>query len=142
MGNTGVGWIVPTIVAIVLVVGVAMKLYTNRGAELSQAQLLEHIEKESDVCILDVRSVREYGSGHVPGAINIGHKEVSARLNELDPYRDKDIVVYCELGVRARTAQKTLTKAGFPHVFHLVGDMAGWRKAGLAMEKPGTDATE
>jgi rhodanese-related sulfurtransferase len=142
MRNISVGWIVLIIVAIVLVVGVAMKLYTSRGAELSQAQLLEHIGKESDVCILDVRSAREYNSGHVPGAINISHKEVSARLNELEPYRDKDIVVYCELGVRARMAQKTLTKAGYLHVLHLAGDMAGWRKAGLTMETPETETTE
>ena len=136
------GWTVLIIVAVVLVVGIAIKLYTNRGADMSQAQLLEQIQEKSDVCILDVRSAREYNSGHVPGAINIGHEGVSSRADELERHRNKDIVVYCELGVRARMAQKTLTKAGFLHVFHLVGDMASWRDTGMPMEKPNSQAGE
>lgn len=119
-----------------------MRLFANRGADMSQTQLLEHMERRSEICILDVRSAEEYSSGHVPGAVNIGHKEISARLHELEPYLDKDIVIYCELGVRARMAQKTLTKAGFLRLFHLAGDMAGWRDAGLVTEGPSDGTTE
>lgn len=140
MRNTKVDWIALVLVTIAVVVGVTMKLFANRGADMSQAQLMEHIERKSGLCILDVRSAQEYGSGHLPGAINIGHKEIPARLDELEPYKDKDVVVYCERGVRAKMARKTLTKAGFSHVFHLAGDMAGWRDAGLATETP--DGTE
>ena len=136
------GWAVFIVSAVLIVAGVAIRLYVNRGADLSQAQLLEHIENKSDVCILDVRSAREYHSAHVPGAINIGQKEIFARLDELEPYRDKDVVVYCELGVRARMARKALTRAGFLRVYHLAGDMAGWRDAGLRMDKPGVETTE
>ncbi len=136
------GWIALVIIAVVVVAGVAFKLYVKRGADISQAQLQEWIEQRSDICILDVRTPREYNSGHVPGAINIGHKEISGRLDELKPYMDKDVVVYCELGVRARMAQTTLTKAGFLNVYHLTGDMAGWRNAGLSMETPATNAQE
>jgi rhodanese-related sulfurtransferase len=142
MRSIGVGWIVVIVVAVVLSIGIAIKLHANRGSDMPQAELMRRIREKSDVCILDVRSAREYNSGHVPGAINLGHKEVSARLDELEPYRDTDIVVYCELGVRARIAQKVLTKAGFPSVFHLAGDMAGWREAGLTTDKPGAEATE
>lgn len=142
MGKTRMELVAFVVAIVAVIAGVAIKLYLNRGADMSQAQLLEHIENNSDLCILDVRSAREYASGHVPGAINIGHTEVASRLAELDSFKDKDVVVYCELGVRARKAQNVLTKAGFRHVYHLSGDMAGWRDAGLATEMPATETAE
>jgi phage shock protein E len=142
MRNSRVGWTVSIIVAVVIVTGIAVKLYMSRGADISQDQLVERIKQKSDVCILDVRTVREYNSGHIPGAINIGHKDISTRLEELRPHADKDIVVYCELGVRARMAQTALTKAGFLNVHHLTGDMAAWRDVGLSIEIVGTAAEQ
>ncbi len=134
MRKIHMGWAVLIILAILVVAGVAVKLYVKRGPDISKAQLQEWIEQKSDVCILDVRTVREYSSGHIPGAINIGHRDISTRLDELRPCADKDVVVYCALGVRARMAQTTLAKAGFLHVYHLTGNMAAWRRAGLATE--------
>ena len=142
MRNSRVGWTVLIIVIVTVVAGVAVKLYVSRGADISQAQLLERMEQKADVCILDVRTAREYNSGHIPGSINIGHKEISTRLDELRPYAEKDVIVYCELGVRARMAQTTLTKAGFLRVHHLAGDMVGWRNAGLSMETPDARAEQ
>lgn len=136
------GWVLLVIIGVFVAAGVAAKLYVKRGPDVSQAQLQTWMEQKSDVCILDVRTAREYDSGHIPGAINIGHKEISAHLDELKPHTGKDVVVYCELGVRARMAQTVLAKAGFSRVYHLTGDMAGWRNAGLAMEKPGAETAQ
>jgi rhodanese-related sulfurtransferase len=44
-------------------------------------------------------------------------------------------VVYCERGPRALAAADRLLDAGFTQVRHLTGDMAGWRDAGLPIEK-------
>ena len=136
------GWAVLIIIVVVVVAGVAVKLYVNRGDDISQAQLMERMEQKSDICILDVRTVREYSSGHIPGAINISHKDISTRLDELRPHADKDVVVYCEMGVRARMAQTTLTKAEFLRVYHLIGDMTAWRSSGLATETAGAEAEQ
>lgn len=132
------GWIIIIVLGIAVVAGIAIKMYISRsgGADISQAQLQEWMEQKSDLCILDVRMADEYNSGHVPGAINIAHTEISAHLDRLKPYANKDVVVYCERGVRARMAQSALVKAGFTNVYHLTGDMAAWRKAGLPMDTP------
>ncbi|MHC4742253.1 MAG: rhodanese-like domain-containing protein [Planctomycetota bacterium] len=103
----------------------------SAGENVSQTQLKKWIDEGAEVCILDVRSVKEYQSGCIPGAINIGHRDISNRLDELAPYKDRKIVVYCESGIRSRMARKTLNEAGFSKVYRLIGDMAGWRKAGL-----------
>jgi hypothetical protein len=59
MRNSRRGWIVIIVLSIVVVAGIAVKLYISRsgGANISQAQLQEWMEQKSDLCILDDRSV-------------------------------------------------------------------------------------
>jgi rhodanese-related sulfurtransferase len=84
--------------------------------------------------LLDVRTPEEYEGGHVPGAVNIPHDQVTGRLAELEPYRDRGVVVYCQSGRRAGMAAEALVEAGLP-VRHLDGDMAGWRERNLPIER-------
>ncbi|UCD53089.1 MAG: rhodanese-like domain-containing protein [Phycisphaerales bacterium] len=69
-----------------------------------------------------------------PGALSIPHRHVATRLDELEPYRDRDIMVYCEAGVRARIARTALTRAGFARAYRLIGDRAAWRRGNHAIE--------
>ena len=59
---------------------------------------------------------------------------IGRRLDELEPHRDGEIVLYCESGRRAGKAGDVLTGAGFEGIHHLEGDMSGWRKAGRPTE--------
>jgi len=85
--------------------------------------------------IVDVRSGREYRSGHVPGAIHLPFWLAWLRADDLEAPRDRPVVVYCEHGPRATLAARSLRSAGFRQILYLDGHMAGWRKAGLPMEK-------
>jgi rhodanese-related sulfurtransferase len=76
--------------------------------------------------VLDVRTPEEFAAGHVPGAINIPHTELAARVAELDDARDSDIVVYCRTGRRAEEALGVLGKSGFTRLLHLQGDYTRW----------------
>lgn len=79
-----------------------------------------------DLVVLDVRTPAEYAAGHVPGAVNVPHDQIEARLDELAALREKDVVVYCHSGRRAALAVETLTRHGFTRLEHLSGDMQGW----------------
>lgn len=107
------------------------------GPNMTSAELVGRLER-NDCLVLDVRSADEYSSGHIPGARNVPHHQVARRLEELKSYRDKDIAVCCEVGLRAHMARKVLAKAGFEHVYHLTGDMAGWRREGLPLHTGAT----
>jgi rhodanese-related sulfurtransferase len=85
--------------------------------------------------LLDVRTPAEFASGRVPGALNIPHTELEARLAEIEPHRSSDVIVYCESGARAAKAAALLVERGFTGVRHLEGDMSGWRDAGLPIAR-------
>lgn len=86
--------------------------------------------------ILDVRTPGEFEGSHVPGAVNVPHDQVSARLDELGADLDRPVIVYCESGKRAGLAEAALVEAGFSNVQHLEGDMRAWRDAGRPTSKP------
>jgi phage shock protein E len=102
-------------------------------ANISPQQLLA--TDTSDWLIVDVRSPDEYASGHVPGAINISHLEIEANLQQLTPFRDKPVVLYCRSGKRAAKAADVLLTHDFSQLKHLQGDMMGWQEEGLNVEK-------
>lgn len=81
---------------------------------------------DRSLLVLDVRTPAEYAEGHLPGAVNIPHTELGARIGELEDARDRDIVVYCRSGGRSAQALETLGKSGFKRILHLKGDYARW----------------
>ncbi len=85
--------------------------------------------------IVDVRTPKEYAAGHVPGAINVPHNDIDSHMSQLESYKNKDVVIYCRSGKRAGMAEATLAQKGFTQVYHLKGDMNGWKAANLKMEK-------
>jgi phage shock protein E len=90
---------------------------------------------DPQVLILDVRTPEEFSAGHVPGAVNIPHTEVTQQLEKLAGRENRPIVVYCKSGRRAAIALDVLAKAGFTRLLHLEGDMDGWRAGGFPLEK-------
>jgi phage shock protein E len=103
---------------------------------IDQASLLKRInDKDPSVVILDVRSPQEYAAGHIPGAINIPYTHLPVRISEIADAGDKDIVVYCEVGVRAEEGAARLRESGFTRLLHLDGDMKAWEESGRAVAK-------
>ncbi len=96
---------------------------------IEQAALLKRIDsKDASTVILDVRTPEEFAKGHVPGAINIPHSHLPARISEVADAADKDIVIYCATGIRSEEAASRLRENGFTRLLHLNGDMEAWEK--------------
>jgi phage shock protein E len=110
----------------------------SAGADpnISQQELVERLQARAEMLVLDVRTAREFHTGHVPGAVNIPHTELAKRLPEIVGYQNKAVVIYCETGGRASTATRVLREAGFASIRHLQGDMAAWRARALPMDTP------
>ncbi|CAH1522459.1 Coenzyme A disulfide reductase [Vibrio owensii] len=62
--------------------------------------------------LLDVRNPGELESvGSIEGAINIPVDQLRQRMNELP--KDKEIVIYCQVGLRGNVAYRQLVNSGF-----------------------------
>lgn len=66
---------------------------------------------EQTTLLVDVRSELEHANGHIPGSLLIPVDDLRDRLNELD--RDKEIWVYCQVGLRGYTASRILQQKGY-----------------------------
>jgi phage shock protein E len=81
---------------------------------------------DRSLLLLDVRTPEEFAEGHLPGAINIPHTELAARIGELSEARSRDVVVYCRSGRRSLQALGTLEDAGFTRLLHLKDGFLRW----------------
>ena len=82
---------------------------------------------KSGALLLDVRTPQEFADGHLEGAVNIPYDQIQRRLAELGADRDREIVTYCQAGVRSGRAQQTLQDSGFKNVFN-GGGYLDWMK--------------
>ena len=102
---------------------------------MSQEALLQHQQMHGDhLFVLDVRTPEEFAAGHVPGAVNISHEQLAARLAEVP--KDKDVVLYCRSGKRAGMAADVLRANGYTRLSQLEGDMQAWSANGRPIAKP------
>lgn len=90
--------------------------HTESLASLSEQQVL-----------LDVRSQIEVSKmGMIPGAINIPVDELRSNLCKLD--QSKEMLVYCQVGVRGHVAARLLTNLGYT-VKNMSGGFKTWKLA-------------
>lgn len=85
--------------------------------------------------VLDVREPDEFAQGHLQGARNVPLSQLSARLKELEKFRDKPVLVVCERGRRANTAAKLLKAQNFTALNVLKGGMQAWIEAKMPSSK-------
>lgn len=71
------------------------------------------------VMLVDVRTPEEYEIGTIQGAVNIPLDEMRSRLSEFD--RNKDIYLFCQVGLRGYLASRVLLLNGFKNVYNLSG---------------------
>jgi rhodanese-related sulfurtransferase len=105
-----------------------------------EALLARMAQHQQDLVILDVRTPEEFAAGHVPGAVNIPHDQLAARLGELETAKSKDIVVYCRTGRRSSLALEILQANGFKQLSHLEGDMVAWQAQNRPVETSAAEA--
>ncbi|MCM3716666.1 rhodanese-like domain-containing protein [Alkalihalobacillus oceani] len=64
-----------------------------------------------------MRETHEFYSGHIHGAVNIPLSRLKQRLKELP--KDKELILYCQSGMRNKQAARILQKKNYTDVSHL-----------------------
>ena len=92
---------------------------------ISVADLADAVERGEPMQLVDVRTPREWASGHVDGAINIPVGDIPASAGELR--RDVGVATICEGGFRSMIAASLLAREGITHLANVNGGMAAYR---------------
>ena len=105
------------------------------GPSVTAAEATRLINRE-DALVLDVREPGEYAAGHILGAKNVPAARLDGPLpGDLAKRKDRALILYCERGDAAPKAAGLLRKQGFEKAVALAGGIAGWRQAGLPVQK-------
>ena len=88
---------------------------------INNEELENIIKNNKNALILDVRTIEEFRGGHIPKEKNIPVQELKSQLNNLDNYKDNDIIVYCASGMRSSSSANILANNGFNKVYNLGG---------------------
>lgn len=86
---------------------------------------------DGDTIVVDVRDENEYKSGHVLNARNLPVSKLDERMHEIEKYKERDIVLYCDSGMRTTRASAKLKKNGFAKLHVIAGGLTAWEKANL-----------
>jgi thioredoxin len=101
----------------------------------TNSQVIENIEvskfrqlvHNTEGVIIDVRTPKEFHSGHIKDATNIDFysDNFTEKLNIVR--KDIPIYVYCRSGGRSSSAAGKMEKLGFTKVYNLIGGIGSWQ---------------
>lgn len=106
---------------------------------ITAAALAEQRDEPQPPFVLDVRSEKEWKTGHLTGSHNIPLTHLRERLAEIPT--DRPVVIHCEGGYRSAIGASLLAAAGRSNVTDLVGGIKAWVATQLPVEADGEAVT-
>lgn len=87
---------------------------------------LAGLRSNAELLLLDCREPDEYAIARIDGSRLIPMQEIPARLEELEAWREKPLVVHCHHGVRSMRVVEFLRSKGFATAQSLAGGIEAW----------------
>lgn len=120
------GQIILLVLIAIVVYTFVKKYYLIKSIKHYNAnEVAEEIKKSRNTILLDVRTAAERNGQKINGSIHIPVNELKSRINELNKFKDKEIICYCRTGNRSLNAASILKKNGF-ETANLRGGMVQW----------------
>lgn len=129
-------WIL-SIIFIMLLVAILTNEWSLRSFGLPSLSPLNAVDfiNHSDATVFDVRPANAYQEAHILGSLNVPVAQFNQKLKNLEKYKDKPLIVTCNVGQEAAKAATLLKAQGFTQIFLLQGGLQAWRAAGLPLTK-------
>lgn len=105
----------------------------NEVRDISVEQAKAFISAYPDIVVLDVRTPREFSSGHIEGAENVNYLGFDFRLKLRDLSPDKTYLVHCRSGHRSERAVQIMQQEGLTRILHMDGGFNAWKDAEFAV---------
>jgi len=107
--------------------------------EITVDELYDRVNSDEPPLLIDIRGLEDFNGkgytkyGHIPNAVSIPMLELETRLEELEEYKEKEIVTMCPGGGLSLAAVDVMREAGFEDVKSLKGGTDAWHRKGYPM---------
>jgi len=93
--------------------------------DITVKELKEKLDKTESLILIDVRELHEHKEFNIGGRL-IPVGSIPNALEDLDGYKEDEIILYCRSGNRSGIAKDFMAQHGFKKVRNLLGGMLEW----------------
>ena len=103
----------------------------NKGGKKIESNELTRLVNKENAILIDLRKKEDYENGHIMTALNYPHQEFDNQMHELNKFKDRPIILVCDMGRNCANIGEKLKKAEFEKTFRLNGGMMTWTQENL-----------
>ena len=103
----------------------------NKGGKKIEPNELTRLVNKENAILIDLRKKEDYENGHIMTALNYPHQEFDNQMHELDKFKERPIILVCDMGRNSANIGEKLKKAEFKRTFRLNGGMMTWMQENL-----------
>jgi rhodanese-related sulfurtransferase len=96
---------------------------------ISVEELKKRLDAGEVVNLLDVREPHEHADFNIGGTLLPLGRVMQMDTDEIEPWKNEEVIVYCRSGNRSGQASMILETAGFTNVKNLTGGMMAWQSS-------------
>ncbi|HWK04409.1 MAG TPA: rhodanese-like domain-containing protein [Puia sp.] len=94
---------------------------------ISVEELKARIDAGDSLHLLDVREPSEHADFNIGGTLLPLGKIQTMQTDDIDDWKDEEVICYCRSGNRSGQACLILETAGFTNIKNLTGGMMAWQ---------------
>ena len=103
----------------------------NKGGKKIEPNELTRLVNKENAILIDLRKKEDYENGHIMTALNYPHQEFDNHKYKLDKFKERPIILVCDMGRNSANIGEKLKKAEFKRTFRLNGGMMTWMQENL-----------
>jgi rhodanese-related sulfurtransferase len=97
--------------------------------ELTLEQAREHLARNPEAVLMDVREDKEWEAGHAEQAVHLGKGILERDIERLFPDPARELIMYCGGGYRSVLTASVAQQMGYRNVYSLIGGYKALIKA-------------
>ena len=111
---------------LMFVVGLGGCMKSIDYKSITQEEAKKIMDTTDGYIIIDVRTIEEFNTGHIPNAINIPNEVISEQAESILLNKEQVILVYCRSGRRSKEAANKLVELGYCNILEF-GGILDWK---------------
>jgi rhodanese-related sulfurtransferase len=94
---------------------------------ISVEEVKQRLDAGESLHLLDVREPQEHADFNIGGTLLPLGRIMQMDTDDLESWKDEEVIVYCRSGNRSGQAAMILETTGFTNVKNLTGGMMAWQ---------------